>query len=342
MPPLTADPYDRKNFFLCATRIYRYTKDPFQNRWFPSLWSTHNFQASGGEYVSALEFSPLDPQRGHAVTNRGRLFWSTDGGVTWTQSASLGPTGQYFYGTALHASSIELDTVWVAGSGYGNATSVYRSTDGGQSYQAWDQGLPDTLVYCLAEAPNGTGVLFCGTETAAYRRDPGAAGWVDVTAADAPITTYWSAESLPHENTIRFGTYGRGIWDYRIEPQAVATVHNGGGTNPLCFASPTGPVLGANWTPSVDASGSPGASTSGFLIHAQAASGSFVKGYELLVDLGSPRYLQVLRPSSGGIDAFSLPVPPDTSLAGLSSTAQGLVLGNDLQLCNAVDLVAGY
>ena len=48
------------------------------------------------------------------------------------------------------------------------------------------------------------------------REDPGASEWVDVTDTRAPITIYWSVEALPHENTLRFGTYGRGIWDYRL------------------------------------------------------------------------------------------------------------------------------
>jgi MYXO-CTERM domain-containing protein len=34
----------------------------------------------------------------------------------------------------------------------------------------------------------------------------------------APITTYWSAEVLAHENTVRFATFGRGIWDAQFSP----------------------------------------------------------------------------------------------------------------------------
>jgi MYXO-CTERM domain-containing protein len=40
--------------------------------------------------------------------------------------------------------------------------------------------------------------------------------WTDITGNEAPITLYWSAEALAHENTVRFGTYGRGIWDYQF------------------------------------------------------------------------------------------------------------------------------
>ncbi len=91
---------------------------------------------------------------------------------------------------------------------------VYRSTDGGATFEPWGEGLPATTAYALAESRDGT--VFVGTETAAYSRAPGDAAWVDITGNEAPITIYWSAEALPGEDTIRFGTYGRGIWDYRI------------------------------------------------------------------------------------------------------------------------------
>ena len=82
-----------------------------------------------------------------------------------------------------------------------------------------DAGSGSRTAALRAEAPDGSGTLFAGTETAAYRRDKGAdQAWVDITDAAAPVTTYWSAEALRHENTIRFGTYGRGIWDYQLDP----------------------------------------------------------------------------------------------------------------------------
>jgi len=217
MPPVVADPLDPRHFFLCASRLYRYTKGA-GNDWSFGLWSSFDFGVASGEYVSALTFSPLDPQRAWAVTDRGRIYHSTSRGVSWTQSTSSGPGPQYFYGTALLASRTEPGTVYVGGTGYAGA-SIWRSTDGGVTFQPFAQGLPPTLVYCLGESRDGLGTLFCGTETSAYRRDRGAGAWVDITDTRAPLTIYWSVETLPHENTMRFGTYGRGIWDYRLAPK---------------------------------------------------------------------------------------------------------------------------
>jgi hypothetical protein len=117
-------------------------------------------------------------------------------------------------------------------------SGVFRTTDGGDTWKAWGEGLPPTLVYSVAEARDNSGRVFVGTETAVYQRGMDDAEWVDVTAADAPVTIYWSAEVLSHENTIRFGTYGRGIWDLQLGTDDVACypIHDEDGDGSWCDA----------------------------------------------------------------------------------------------------------
>ena len=214
LPPVVADPETPEDFYFLASHLYRYTFT--QRNWEPTQWSKQSFALRGDEYLNALAFAPTDPDRAYAVTNYGRLFASTDHGESWSPSESTGPSGQYFYGTALVVSREDPETAWVGGSGY-DAPAVYRTTDGGAHWEPWSEGLPSTLVYALVEAPDGSGTLFAGTETAAYRRDEGGE-WVDITGNRAPLTVYWSAEALTAEDTIRFGTYARGIWDYQLDP----------------------------------------------------------------------------------------------------------------------------
>ena len=215
LPPIVADPDDMEAMFFPATRLYRYqllSSGGMRGE----LWSDGSLDLQPGEYVSALAFSPLDSQRALLATSEGRMFHSADHGVSWTRSASVGPDENWYYGQALVPSSADVDTAWVGGSGYGGP-AVYKTTDGGGSWSAFDEGLPNTMVYSLCLAPDGSGTLLAGTENAVYRRDEGTE-WYDVTGTDAPVTTYWSCETLVAENTIRFGTYGRGIWDYQLDP----------------------------------------------------------------------------------------------------------------------------
>lgn len=216
MPAVIADPEDPASFFFLTNHVWRY--DRVDGWWEESVWSRKDFNEAGDEYLSQAVFSPRDARRMYAATSYGRLFVSSDKGKTWDEGSPEGPDPMWLYGAALAASSKDVDVAYVGGSGYDNP-AVLRTTDGGATWEPWGQGLPPTLVYALCEAPDGSGAMFAGTETSAYMRAVDGEAWVDITRGDAPITTYWSCEALVNEDTIRFGTYGRGIWDYQLAPQ---------------------------------------------------------------------------------------------------------------------------
>lgn len=218
LPPITADPDETTSFYFPGVFLWRYDFVRELGSWTAQRWSNERFGASAGEYVTAIEFSPVDSDRVYLATNMGRLFWSNDHGVTWRESDDIGPGAHYFYGHALHASEQDRQVAVVGGSGYGQ-TAVWRTTNGGRSWEPWDTGLGETHVYDIEEAPDGSGRLFAGTQQAAYLRSWDGSGWVDITEDVAPITIYWTVEALMSENTMRFGTYGRGIWDYQLDAE---------------------------------------------------------------------------------------------------------------------------
>ncbi len=211
LPPLAADPLNVNQCMFGANQLWRYVKSG--NSWSPQLHSTFNFATGGGSYLTMMAFAPTDPQRMYATNDGGRLFWSTDHGVNWTQSASIAPGEHYFYGNALAVHPTNALEAVVGGSGYSNP-GVYRTTNGGQTWTPLLSGLPQTHVYDLAYDAKGD--VYAATETGAWRWVRGSGQWVDVLGGVAPITTYWSVEHVPGKNVMRFGTYGRGIWDYAI------------------------------------------------------------------------------------------------------------------------------
>jgi hypothetical protein len=314
MPYIVASPGDKRDFFFCGSKLWRFDKDPFSNSWTPTQWSAQDFEGSPGEVLTALTFSPVGSQRAYSATSAGRLHWSNDGGLTWTLSGTTGPSPHYFYGTALVASAQDVDLVYAGGSGYSNP-AVWRSIDGGQSFAPWKTGLPNTLVYSLVEASDGT--LFAGTETSAYKRGPNDGAWVDITEADAPVNTYWSAEYVPSENAVRFGTYGRGIWDYSLddpcayEPYGVGL----GGTNSLTLDTSSGTHIGASHVFDVT-NGPPNAL--GFLIFSAASASLPIYGGTLLVSPAFWYLFPILADGTGSL-TYTVPIPADPLFIGFEA-----------------------
>jgi hypothetical protein len=162
-----------------------------------------------------MAIAPSEVSRMYACDEAGQAWVSTDFGNTWTQTGSSLPGEHYFYGNAICVHPTISQEAFIGGSGYSTA-GVRRSTDGGSTWHAESDGLPSTLVYDLAYAGDGSGDVYAATEAGAYRWDRSTETWENIMGLEAPITLYWSVEAVPNLPLMRFGTYGRGIWDYSI------------------------------------------------------------------------------------------------------------------------------
>jgi hypothetical protein len=126
-----------------------------------------------------------------------------------------GPSPQYFYGSTIEPSPVELGIVYIGGSGYSNSP-VYQSSNHGVSFQSMSAGLPNTLVFQLATSDGGE-LLFAATEVGPYVYDVYEEEWFDLAGVFAPDQTYWTVDYVPALQTARFATYGRGIWDFILD-----------------------------------------------------------------------------------------------------------------------------
>jgi len=215
LPPIVADPLDSASFFFCGEKLYRYTRASGPT-WNYVQHSTQDFAAGSSDYLTAIAFAPSDAQRAYAVDSAGKLYASTNHAVTWTQSVSNAPDEHYFYGNTVAVHPTNPSEAVVGGSGYSTA-GVRRTLNGGTSWQALTNGLPATFVYDLAYTRDGSGDIFAATEAGAYRFDRASNTWINIMQPSTPLTLYWSVECVGAD-LMRFGTYGRGIWDYDPTP----------------------------------------------------------------------------------------------------------------------------
>ena len=175
---------------------------------------------AGGGSISAINYSPIDKNYWYLLTSGGTFYTSTDAGETWSLSSGFtGPGPQYFYGAAIEPSKTQLGVVYIGGSGYDNP-AVYKTEDNGETFIALNNELPSTLVYDLAISENDS-LLFAATEIAPYVYVLAEDKWYDLSGLDAPLQTYWSVDYIEEIKAVRFGTYGRGAWEFKLYEQPV-------------------------------------------------------------------------------------------------------------------------
>ncbi len=168
--------------------------------------------------ISAIAISEVNPDIRYVITTAGTFFYSGDKGKNWNQLTGFtAPGNHYFYGTAICISPLNPKRVYVGGSGYSNpGVYLISENDGTKTIDTMNLGLPNTMIYSLAVTPDDK-FVFAATENGAYMYSNEKGRWFDITSEQAPDQLYWSVEYVPSLKVARFGTYGRGIWDYSLK-----------------------------------------------------------------------------------------------------------------------------
>ena len=219
MPPIIADPDNPKAAYVAAggkngsSNLWRLDFDGVNIN---GKMLDYNFKADDpNANLSAIAFSPVKTNYLYAMDGLGRFYTSSNKGIDWTISQDFqGPQPHYFYGNSIVPSQIDFGTVFIGGSGYSNPGS-YLSKDNGDTFQPIDDGLPKTLILDMAISDDEQ-FLFAATQVGPYVYVVKVNKWYDMSGMGAPDQTYWSVEYVPQLKTVRFGTYGRGIWDFKI------------------------------------------------------------------------------------------------------------------------------
>ena len=188
-------------------------------------------EASNGDYVSisAIAISDLDENCKFVLTSTGNFFHYSPDRKTWGKAQNFtGPRPNWMYGTCILPSPVNRERVYISGSGYSNPP-VYVSNDRGVTFSPINNGLPNTLVFQLDCSPDES-MVFAATEVGPYVYLPSEDMWYELDGLTVPDQTYWCVEYIEKLKLARFGTYGRGIWDFAIENNSV-------GINPTIQAS---------------------------------------------------------------------------------------------------------
>jgi len=198
-------------------------------------WSAANSGVTGAS-VSALAIAPSSPATLYVGSYDSGVFRSTNGGASWT-AISNGLPG---HATALAVDSSNPATVYAgiggAGVAGGSGDGVYKSTDGGASWNAVNNGIAASPrgVHALAIAPSDPSVLYMATggggeglTAAIYSSTNAGADWTASTGLPANAPTNVLAIDPSNPATVYAGTNGSGIFKSTDGGASWAAVNTG-------------------------------------------------------------------------------------------------------------------
>src|SRR5207248_8044483 len=141
-----------------------------------------------------------------------RLVWGTDGGgVHWTHGTppQLTPWSKV---TQIDASHFDGDSAYASVSRFridDLRPYIYRTHDGGKTWQFIVTNLPDSPVDTVREDPVRKGLLFAGTETGVWVSFDDGDHWQSL-QLNLPHTSM--RDVVIHGNDLIVATHGRSFW----------------------------------------------------------------------------------------------------------------------------------
>ncbi len=144
-------------------------------------------------------------------TDDGYIQMTRDGGKTWTNVTppDLTPWSKV---AQIEASHFDNDSAYAAINRLrldDLKPYIYRTHDGGKTWQKITAGLPDSPVNTVREDPEQKGLLFAGTETGIWVSFDDGAHW-QALQLNLPATSM--RDLVVHGDDIVVGTHGRSFW----------------------------------------------------------------------------------------------------------------------------------
>jgi photosystem II stability/assembly factor-like uncharacterized protein len=164
----------------------------------------------GRSAITTLAPSPIQKGVLWAGTSNGLVERTMDNGITWQNVTSRDITPHMGVGI-LEASHFDVNTAYaVLGARNDTAPYIYRTRDGGKTWQEIIDGLPaGWAARVVREDPVRKGLLYAGTENAVYVSFDDGDHWQSL-QLNFPTTDV--VDLAVHGNDLVAATYGRALW----------------------------------------------------------------------------------------------------------------------------------
>ena len=143
-------------------------------------------QIHGISRVSQMKFHPSNSQKFYAVSARGGLFISTNGGNNWSVAPGCDnlPLGTRFASVCID--HVDDQVIYLGGGDhnyYSSGSGVWKSTNGGQTFAAG--GLSGKIIVDMLMNPSNRNEIVAATNTGIYKTTDAGVTWTLKTASIA-------------------------------------------------------------------------------------------------------------------------------------------------------------
>ncbi|MBD3220297.1 glycosyl hydrolase [bacterium] len=208
--PVVMDPVDPEVLYYGSQRIYKTTDGA--DSWVPiSEDLTDGDQGANYGTITTIAIAPSSPARVFAGTDDGNLWAYRPFSGQWV-SISDGLPRRWVTDIAVHPTDPATLYVTFSGLRWNEPIShVYRSEDGGETWQDVSGDLPEAPVHSILVDPVDPGRLVIASDVGVYISGDAGATW-QAFGLGLPRVPVFDLDLHPETRMVAAGTYGRSIF----------------------------------------------------------------------------------------------------------------------------------